>query len=151
MVTGITEDKSIVLKLYVSSPLSPLLLFFLFPPIKFHKFKISNENSHINSLNVSCHLISATLFPFSFSPMFGNNNYLNNAFHFRADGSSLTVPPENVHIPLPPIGTVVSFSFETHARRDKPVCPKIFRVRTDLVWDDLAANFRSDPLSLNGK
>jgi hypothetical protein len=71
-------------------------------------------------------------------------------FIFRPDGSLVIIPPENVLIPLPPIGTIVSFSFETLARRDTPVSPKIFRVRTDLNWDNVISNFRQESISLNG-
>eukprot|EP00026_Physarum_polycephalum_P002429 Phypoly_transcript_02435.p1 GENE.Phypoly_transcript_02435~~Phypoly_transcript_02435.p1 ORF type:complete len:884 (+),score=75.70 Phypoly_transcript_02435:120-2771(+) len=54
-----------------------------------------------------------------------------------ANGVMFTVPQENVFIELPSPGDIVTFSYEAFARRDVPVNPTIFRIRTDLAWDDL--------------
>jgi len=47
------------------------------------------------------------------------------------------VPHENVAIPTPSVGDIVSFSFESRARTEIPLNPKIYRVRMDLSWNDL--------------
>jgi hypothetical protein len=61
-----------------------------------------------------------------------------------------TVPPENVFIELPFPGDVVTFSYETFARRDVPVNPTIFRLRSDLSWDDLVERATRTKKYLNG-
>ena len=47
-------------------------------------------------------------------------------------------------------GTIVSFSFELQARRDTPINPVIFRVRSDLTWDDVIAAAIRDQKFVNG-
>lgn len=55
------------------------------------------------------------------------------------------MPAENVTTQTwPAVGDVVSFSFESHARRDVPVLPSVFRIRTDLSWEDVLRNFEED-------
>eukprot|EP00026_Physarum_polycephalum_P002627 Phypoly_transcript_02635.p1 GENE.Phypoly_transcript_02635~~Phypoly_transcript_02635.p1 ORF type:complete len:741 (+),score=93.71 Phypoly_transcript_02635:157-2379(+) len=53
------------------------------------------------------------------------------------DDRTFTVPAQNVLIPTPKIGDVVTFSFDRSSRRELPVNPTITRVRTDLSWDDV--------------
>ena len=60
------------------------------------------------------------------------------------------VPQEDVLIPTPSVGEIVSFSFESHARRDVPVRPKIYRIRTDVSWEDISWNLAHESRSLNG-
>ena len=60
------------------------------------------------------------------------------------------MPPGDVLIPSPATGEIVSFSFESQARRALPQSPKIFRVRTDLEWADVVRNFGSEQRFLNG-
>jgi hypothetical protein len=59
----------------------------------------------------------------------------------RPNGTTFTVPPEDVQVPTPTVGDVVSFSYEVHARRDTPVNPSIYRIRHDLLWDDVLNSF----------
>jgi hypothetical protein len=61
-----------------------------------------------------------------------------------------TVPHSEVYIPTPKIGQVVTFSYETMARRDVPTNPKIYRVRDDVDWNDLVHNFYKEKKVLNG-
>ena len=58
-------------------------------------------------------------------------------FIFRLDGQTLVVKAQDVLIRTPSIGDVVTFSYESHSRRDEPVNPKIFRVRADVSWEEL--------------
>jgi hypothetical protein len=73
-----------------------------------------------------------------------------NKFQYRPNGVTFVVPPEDVLIAKPAVGDVVSFSFESHNRRDVPVGPKIYRIRTDVSWEDLVRNTLKDNKSLNG-
>ena len=68
---------------------------------------------------------------------FSTSNFL-----FSPNGESFIVPPQNVLVSAPHIGAVVSFSFETHWRRDVPLGPKIFRIRTDVTWEDVVTTHR---------
>jgi hypothetical protein len=54
------------------------------------------------------------------------------------------VPAQSILIPTPAVGDVVSFSYEGNARREMPVSPKIYRIRTDLSWDDVVHNVVKD-------
>ena len=56
---------------------------------------------------------------------------------FRPNGVTFEVPPHDVLIPTPAIGTVVTFCYESYARRDVPLNPIITRVRSDIVWNDM--------------
>ena len=47
------------------------------------------------------------------------------------------MPPHKVLISTPRKGDIVTFSFDSFARRDVPVNPTICKVRTDVVWRDL--------------
>ena len=60
------------------------------------------------------------------------------------------VPACDIHIPTPKVGEVVSYSFEGHARRDMPVNPKIYRVRTDISWDYVVHNIVREQQYLSG-
>jgi hypothetical protein len=70
--------------------------------------------------------------------------------NFRPEGITFVVEPDSVLIPTPRVGAVVSFSYETQARREEPVAPAIFRVRSDVSWEDVlvcAARETGIPLS----
>eukprot|EP00026_Physarum_polycephalum_P003804 Phypoly_transcript_03819.p1 GENE.Phypoly_transcript_03819~~Phypoly_transcript_03819.p1 ORF type:complete len:654 (+),score=64.41 Phypoly_transcript_03819:47-2008(+) len=41
---------------------------------------------------------------------------------------------------LPPLGAIVSVSFDNAARRDAPVNAKVYRVRRDVEWEDVVRN-----------
>eukprot|EP00026_Physarum_polycephalum_P001467 Phypoly_transcript_01469.p1 GENE.Phypoly_transcript_01469~~Phypoly_transcript_01469.p1 ORF type:complete len:1107 (+),score=182.36 Phypoly_transcript_01469:326-3322(+) len=58
------------------------------------------------------------------------------------NGKTFEVPPQEVAIPTPKVGDIVSFSSESQARRELPVGPKIFRVRTDVSWADVLRSYR---------
>ena len=51
---------------------------------------------------------------------------------------------------MPSVGDVVSFSFEIYARRDVPARPTIYRIRTDVSWEDVVHNFHQENKYLNG-
>jgi len=62
-----------------------------------------------------------------------------------------TVDPGNVKLPAKPIrGDIVSFSYEQYARNMVPVSPKVFRIRTDVTWQDVVRNETGEQLLLNG-
>jgi hypothetical protein len=46
---------------------------------------------------------------------------------------------------------VVTFSYESNARRDVPISPKIYRIRTDLSWREVVENAAAEKKFLNGK
>lgn len=52
-------------------------------------------------------------------------------------------------IATPSIGDIVSFSYENY-RNGIPVNPKIFRVRTDLSWENVVHNSNFEKPQLNG-
>ena len=70
---------------------------------------------------------------------------------FRPDGKAFKVLAEDVQIPAPHVGEIVSYSYEGHNARDLPVSPKIFRIRKDLLWLDVVLNFRRERKFLNGR
>lgn len=55
--------------------------------------------------------------------------------------------PANVMIPTPRVGDVVSFTYETQARKEAPVAPAITRVRTDVAWEDLTSGAQETCIS----
>jgi hypothetical protein len=55
-----------------------------------------------------------------------------------------------VFIPTPSIGEVVTFSFESHARREVPVNPKICRIGTDISWENVVFNSIKERKFLGG-
>jgi len=63
---------------------------------------------------------------------------------FRANGNSFAVPRENVLIPTPKTGQVVTFSFEKQSIETNLRGPKISRVRTDLSWADVVRSYGSE-------
>jgi hypothetical protein len=60
------------------------------------------------------------------------------------------VPQQDVFVQGLKQGDVVTFSYESHARRALPVRPKIERIRTDLLWLDVLANAVKDKRYLTG-
>ena len=68
----------------------------------------------------------------------------------RPNGQTIEVPPQDVLIPTPPIGSVVTFSFESNARREDPLHPQIYRLRSDLLWEDVVYNAIRDTKYLSG-
>ena len=44
----------------------------------------------------------------------------------------------------------MSFSYEVNSRREVPVNAEIYRVRTDLSWEDILLDFFKELKSLNG-
>jgi hypothetical protein len=71
--------------------------------------------------------------------------------HIRPTGTEFSVPATDVEIPTPRIGEVVTFSYETMARRDVPTNPRIYRIRKDLSWEDVVANYLREGKNLTGK
>lgn len=69
-------------------------------------------------------------------------------FLIRPNGSVFSVAAQNVQVEVK-TGDVVTFSYESNSRRDAPVNPTIYRVRTDLSWDDVVLNFRKEKRQLN--
>lgn len=65
------------------------------------------------------------------------------------DGITFAVPSENVRVFAKPIrGDVVTFNYESYSRRSVPVNPKIYRIRTDMSWEDvLRAHAKEAPQS----
>ena len=48
------------------------------------------------------------------------------------------MPATHIHVPLPDVGAIVSFFYESYSRnRDVPVHPQVYRVRSDLSWQDV--------------
>ena len=48
------------------------------------------------------------------------------------------------------VGDVITFSFENNARRDLPVSPRIYRIRTDVSWDDVVHSYVKERQYLTG-
>ena len=42
------------------------------------------------------------------------------------------------------VGDIVTLEYESHARREIPVGPKIVRIRTDVSWEDLLQDYARD-------
>lgn len=68
----------------------------------------------------------------------------------RPNGKIFSVPTSSVFIPTLHVGDIVTFSYENHARRDLPVNPKIYRIRTDLDWQEVINNFKKEETFLSG-
>jgi hypothetical protein len=62
----------------------------------------------------------------------------------------LEVPLKDVKIPTLSVGDVVTFSYEINSRVDIPLNPKIYRIRSDVGWDDLVQSYSRDK-HINGK
>jgi hypothetical protein len=48
------------------------------------------------------------------------------------------------------IGDVVTFSYEINARQNLPVNPEIVRIRKDIEWEDVVANYAKERRFRNG-
>jgi hypothetical protein len=78
-------------------------------------------------------------------------------FHFilfffvisRPNGNTFTVPANDVHIPTPQIGEIVTFSYERRSYLDSPINPKIVKVRNDILWRDVMLNSHKEKKYLN--
>lgn len=70
---------------------------------------------------------------------------------YRVDESTISVPTRDVLIRQLKIGDIVSFSYERHARRYGPVNPQVYRVRTDISWQEAVLQAKKDAKYLNGK
>lgn len=64
----------------------------------------------------------------------------------RPNGLNLTVPAQDVHAPNVKIGDVVTFSYESSIRRELPTNPSIYRIRSDLIWEDVVRSFKKEKL-----
>jgi hypothetical protein len=69
---------------------------------------------------------------------------------FSPEGQEFSIPTEDVRIRTPAVGDVVSFTFESYARRDVPARPTIYRIRTDVSWEDVVHNFYQETKYLHG-
>eukprot|EP00026_Physarum_polycephalum_P003756 Phypoly_transcript_03770.p1 GENE.Phypoly_transcript_03770~~Phypoly_transcript_03770.p1 ORF type:complete len:759 (+),score=109.95 Phypoly_transcript_03770:66-2279(+) len=69
------------------------------------------------------------------------------------NGKSLLVPAYNIELSeLVKPGDVVSFNFETYTSNNVPTNPKIYRIRKDVVWEDIledATQLQPQPQELN--
>ena len=45
----------------------------------------------------------------------------------------------------------MSFSYDENARHDIPIRPSVYRIRTDVEWDDVITSARSDRHRSSGK
>ena len=54
------------------------------------------------------------------------------------------MPVEDVNSSVPSVGDIVTFSFDNQRRKDLPLGPKIERIRTDLMWDDVVSSFHQE-------
>jgi hypothetical protein len=59
----------------------------------------------------------------------------------------MTVANEDILTPALRVGDVVTFSYERNPKTEMPYNPKIVRIRTDVVWEDvLRSNFNEKKL-----
>ena len=96
---------------------------------------------------LSSQLLVASLF--SFLPL--SSLFVLLIYCFRPNGKTFTVPRDDVHVPRPSLGDIVSFSYRENARLDLPTRPSVFRIRTDIDWEDVTATALSDRHCLSGK
>jgi hypothetical protein len=84
---------------------------------------------------------SATILPYQtpLPPLSPLSLYLTIIFR-RADGATFNVDPHHFD-PKPKEGDVVSFSFDNSSRRALPTNPKLFRIRTDMPWENVLLEF----------
>lgn len=68
----------------------------------------------------------------------------------RYNGTVFEVPWESVRVPKPTIGDIVSFTSDSSARIDPPLRPIVYRVRTDIHWQDVVQNATKERQYLNG-
>lgn len=72
---------------------------------------------------------------------------------FSPDGVVFEVSSENLVDVSLNRGDIVSFSYERYSRRAAPVDPIVYRVRADLIWENVVQDhirYASQPLMLNG-
>ena len=55
-----------------------------------------------------------------------------------------SVPLENVLVTNLALGDVVSFSYESHSQSLSPVNPVVYRVRTDITWEEISDLYARD-------
>jgi len=66
-------------------------------------------------------------------------------FNDSPHGQTFNVTAPSILLPSPPpVGAIVSFSFDNAARRDVPVNPKVYRVRRDVAWEEVVQNALRD-------
>jgi hypothetical protein len=53
-----------------------------------------------------------------------------------------------VHVAVQ-IGDVVTFSYESNSRRDAPVNAVVYKIRTDLDWEDVVLNYAKEKRDLS--
>ena len=58
----------------------------------------------------------------------------------RPNGVTFQIEKENCHIE-PNKGDIVTLEYESYSRKSAPVNPSVVRVRTDLRWEDVVAEF----------
>ena len=68
----------------------------------------------------------------------------------RPNGITFLVTKEKVEVSNISVGDIVTFSYENNAKRDVPANPRIFRIRTDLLWKDVVQLFYKEKRHLNG-
>jgi hypothetical protein len=102
-----------------------------------------NYNCTYNLFLSYCVLIfSSTFFPpfspfFPFFLFFPFLNFPFLIFSLRPDGRTFVVPPDNVHVSRIAVGDVVTFSYNHHSQRHIPANPTVFKIRTDISWEDV--------------
>ena len=62
----------------------------------------------------------------------------------------MSVPPTSVMITNISVGDIVSFSYDNASRRLLPVNPKIYKIRTDVSWEDVVSNYNEERRYLTG-
>lgn len=108
-----------------------------------------------NSLLLKLHVVffSFFSFPFSFFLCFLFLHPLSSSFltvYNRVDGTRMTVATENIKLGTSPKrGDIVSFSYDNFSKSSIPVNPQIYRIRTDITWEDIINN-DSNNSQLNG-
>jgi hypothetical protein len=135
LIVDVNQDNSIILELYYF-PLR--FLCYLLPLSLFSLF------SFLFSFSLS---LSSSLPLLSLSHIF--------SIVCRPNGRVFIVPAENVELSpssIPKQGDVVTFSHDVSSRRLVPMNPKIFRIRSDVSWEDVLAQHAREVqvLSLNG-
>lgn len=67
----------------------------------------------------------------------------------RVTGHTISIPLKDINISIPLVGQIVTFSFESHSRREVPVNPKIQRIRNDVTWEELINTHNNEKESEN--
>ena len=71
----------------------------------------------------------------------------------RPDGTKFRVPSQSVNMETKKLkrGDIVTFSYDNVSSSAKPVKPRIFRIRTDISWEEIVASHaREKSRGLNG-